>query len=134
MSKVIFGVFIMLHGLVHLLYFGQSARYFELKPGMLWPDGSWAFSKLLGNEASRTLASIALIMAAIGIAAGGIGMLVSQTWWRPLIVSATAFSSVVYLLFWNGKTQNLDGQGLVAILINAAILVAVLILRCPPST
>jgi len=134
MSRIIFGVFILLHGLVHLLYFGQSARYFELKPGMVWPDGSWAFSRLLGNEASRTLASIALIMAAIGIAAGGIGMLVSQTWWRPLIVSATAFSSVVYLLFWNGKTQNLDGQGLVAILINAAILVAVLILRWPPST
>jgi hypothetical protein len=42
------GIFLVLHGLVHLLYFGQSARYFELKPGMTWPDGAWAFSRLLG--------------------------------------------------------------------------------------
>ena len=35
--RFVFGVFIVLHGLVHLLYFGQSARYFELKPGMVWP-------------------------------------------------------------------------------------------------
>jgi hypothetical protein len=35
MSRIIFGVFIVLHGLVHLLYFGQSARYFELQPEMV---------------------------------------------------------------------------------------------------
>jgi hypothetical protein len=29
---IIFGVFIVLHGLIHLLYFGQSRRLFELQP------------------------------------------------------------------------------------------------------
>ena len=33
MLKILFGVFIILHGFVHLLYFGHSARYFELQPG-----------------------------------------------------------------------------------------------------
>jgi hypothetical protein len=108
--RFIFGVFIVLHGLVHLLYFGQSARYFELKPGMVWPDGSWAFSRLLGDEAARNLASISLILAAMG---------------------AAAFSSVVYILFWNGRMQNLDGQGGIGLLIDIAILLAVLILRWP---
>ena len=42
MFRIIFGIFIILHGLVHLLYFGQSTRYFELQPGMVWPDGAWA--------------------------------------------------------------------------------------------
>src|SRR5512141_2308180 len=73
----IFGVFIVLHGLVHLLYSGQSARYFELNPGMLWPDGSWVFSRLLGNEAARNLASISLILAAMAIIVGGTGILAS---------------------------------------------------------
>jgi hypothetical protein len=34
-------------------------------------------------------------------------------------------------LFWDGKIERLDDQGLVAILINAAILVAVLVLQWP---
>ncbi len=129
--RFVFGVFIMLHGLVHLLYFGQSARYFDLKPRMLWPDGSWAFSRLLGNEAARNLASISLILAAMGLIVGGIGILASQAWWRPVVVGAAAFSSIAYIFFWNGRMQNLDAQGVVGILIDISILLAVLILRWP---
>jgi hypothetical protein len=33
--SVIFGIFITLHGLVHLLYSGQSVRLFELQTGMV---------------------------------------------------------------------------------------------------
>jgi hypothetical protein len=129
--RVLFGIFVLLHGLVHLLYFGQSSRLFELKPGMAWPDGSWAFSRLLGDEAARTLASVSLILAALALVAGGIGVLASQAWRRPVIVGAAAFSSVVYLLLWNGKAQNLGGQGAIGILINVAILVAALMFRWP---
>ncbi len=129
--RYLFGAFIVLHGLVHLLYWGQSARHFELKPGMIWPDGSWAFSGLVGDEAARNLASVLLILAAAGLIAGGIGILVSQPWWRPVVVSVALFSSIVYILLWNGRMQNLDGQGAVGLLIDLAILLAVLILRWP---
>jgi hypothetical protein len=64
--RFIFGIFILLHGLVHLLYFGHSLRYFELKPGMVWPDGSWILSRLISDQAARNLAGILLILAAIG--------------------------------------------------------------------
>ena len=70
MISVIAGVFLVLHGLVHLLYFGQSARLFELKAGMLWPDDSWAFSGLLGTNRTRTLASIFCILATVGFVVG----------------------------------------------------------------
>jgi hypothetical protein len=129
--KFIFGVFIVLHGLVHLLYAGQSAKYFELKPGMIWPDGSWAFSRLLGNEAARNLASISLLLAAIALIIGGIGIFTTQPWWRPLVVGAAAFSSIVYIILWNGRMQDLDGQGAVGLFINGMILASVLILRWP---
>ena len=98
---------------------------------MVWPDGSWAFSRLLGDEATRNLASISLVLAAIGFVASGIGILVSQAWWRPVVVGAAALSAVVYSLFWNGRRQNLDGQGGIGLLIDIAILVAVLILQWP---
>jgi hypothetical protein len=129
--RFVFGIFIVLHGLVHLLYFGHGARYFELKPGLVWPDGSWVFSRLFGDEAARNLVSFLLILAAIGLVVGGIGILVSQSWWRPLVVGTAAFSSLVYILFWNGSMQNLDGQGGIGLLINIAILLALLLLRWP---
>ncbi len=43
--RIIAGILFLLHGLVHLLYFGQSLRFFELQPDMIWPDNSWLFSK-----------------------------------------------------------------------------------------
>jgi len=133
MFRIIFGVFIVLHGLVHLLYFGQSARYFELQPKMVWPDGSWAFSRLLGDEATRILASISYVSAAIGFVAGGIGILVSQAWWRPEVVASAVFSAVIIVLFWDGVVQKLDDKGLIGLLINLAILVALLVLRWPSA-
>ena len=129
--KYIFGIFFMMHGLVHLLYYGQSARYFELKTGMLWPDGSWVFSRFLGNEIVRNLASISLILAALGFIVGGVGILAGQTWWRVVVVGAATFSSILYILFWDGRMQNLDAQGAIGILIDIAILLAVLIFRWP---
>jgi uncharacterized membrane protein YphA (DoxX/SURF4 family) len=131
MIRILFGVFFVLHGLVHLLYFGQSARYFELQPGMLWPDGSWAFSRFLGNATTRNLAGILLILAAVGFVAGGAGIFLKQAWWRPAVVTVAAFSVVIYLLFWDGGLQYLDNKGGVGILINLAILSAVLLFQWP---
>ena len=131
MLRYLVGAFIVLHGLVHLLYFAQSRRVFELQPGMAWPDGSWAFSRLLGDEATGWLASITCILAAIGFIVGGAAILLGQAWWRPVVVGAAAFSAAVFFLFWNGKAQNLAQQGAIAILINLAILVCVLVLQWP---
>lgn len=131
MISILFAVFLILHGLVHMLYFGQSARYFELKPGMVWPDGSLAFSRLLGDAGTRNLASILLALAAIGFVIGGVGIFAKQTWWRPTIVAVSLFSSVIYLLFWDGGFQHLDNKGGVGILINLTILAALLIFRWP---
>jgi len=131
MLRIILGVFMVLHGLVHMLYFGQSRRLFELQPGMVWPEGSWAFSRLLGDGTTRWLASIACVLAAVGCVAGGTGILAGQAWWRPVVVGAAAFSAVIFALFWDGGLHKLDNQGAIAILINIAILIAVLILRWP---
>jgi hypothetical protein len=98
-TKVLAGVILVLHGLVHLLYFGQSVRRFELQPGMTWPDGSWAFAKLLGNNGTRTLASIFCILAATGLVIGGVGIIFGLPWWRTVVVATAAFSGMLYILF-----------------------------------
>lgn len=131
MLRIVAGLFLVLHGLVHLLYFAHSRRLLELQPGMAWPDGSWAFSRLLGEEAVRWLAGVANVLAALGFVAGGIGVFAGQAWWRPLVVGSAAFSAAIFVLFWDGTLQRLDNQGAIAILLNAAILVAVLVLHWP---
>lgn len=131
MPRIIISIFFILHAIVHLLYFAQSQRFFELQPGLDWPGGSWAFSKLLGDKTTRLLASICLILAAIAFLAGGVGLLLSQGWWRSLVIGAAAFSSLVFILFWNGKFNKLDAQGGVGLLIDLLILVALLVFNWP---
>jgi hypothetical protein len=127
----LFGAFIILHGLVHLLYFAQSQRIFELRPGMVWPDGSWAFSRLLGEKSTKLLASALCLLAALGFIAGGIGLFFGQAWWRNISVAAAAISILLYILFWNGKLQKMDDQGGVGILIDIAILAVIVLFQWP---
>lgn len=131
MLAFVIGVFLVLHGLVHLLYLGQSWRIFELNPGLAWPDSSWALSGLVGDEATRLLASISCGLAAVGFVAGGAGVLLRQPWWRPVVVGSAAFSAAIFILLWDGGMQRLDAKGGVGLLIGVAMLVAVLAVRWP---
>jgi len=129
--RLILSVFILLHGLVHLLYSGHSRRLFELRPGMTWPDGSWVFSELLGDEATRSLSTLLYALAAIGFVVGSIGMLAGQVWSLPVIVSSAVFSAVIVVLFWDGKLHRLDDQGAIALLINITLVVIAVVLWRP---
>ena len=129
MVSIVAGIFTILHGLVHLLYVGQSARVFELQEGLVWPDGAWAFYRMLGNENTRMFVNVLLILAALIFVAAGIGLLVKQGWWQPVMVGAAAFSTIIYLLTWDGGWQNLPDKGGVGILINLALIVVVFISR-----
>lgn len=131
MLRFVISIFIMLHGLVHLLYFGQSRRLFELRPGMDWPDGSWVFSRFFSDEITRSLASVSYILAAIGFVVGGVGILFKQAWWQPIVVGSAVFSSVITVLFWDGKFQKLDDKGGIGLFIDLAILVALLLFQWP---
>jgi uncharacterized membrane-anchored protein YitT (DUF2179 family) len=125
----IFGIFIILHGLVHLLYFGQSQKLFELRPGMVWPEGSWIFSRLYEEKSPKwvsgiifTFSAVAFILAAIIFIAGGAGLILGQPWWRTTVMSAAIFSSMIIILFWDGQWKTFSEQGGIGLLINLAIL------------
>ena len=128
MMKIVIGIIIVLHGLVHFLYMGQSLRYFELQRLMVWPDKSWALSRFLSVETTRLLASTACALAAIGFVVGGTGLLMGQVWWRSIVISVAVFSTALYILFWDGHWRKLDEKGAVGILINIALLAAAFLL------
>lgn len=131
MIRYVAGVFLILHGVVHLLYCGQSTRMFELQPGMVWPDGSWAFSRLLGDDSARVVASVSLILAALGLIGAGVAILFGHGWWRPIAIASLTLSSLLYAALWNGTIAQLANQGAVGLAINLAILIALLVFRWP---
>lgn len=129
--RYVFGLFLVLHGLVHLLYAGQSRRIFELKAGMVWPDKSWLLGRILSTGALRTVAEVSLAVACVLFVVAGAGLFFSLGWWRTFAVVAAAVSSAVYLLFWDGLMHALPDQGAVGIAINAALVVFAAASRWP---
>lgn len=126
MLRAIAGAFFILHGLVYLLYAGHSWRLFELAD-LAWPDDSWAFSRLTGAEALRTLASVACFLTTLGFVVGGLGVFAGWSVWRLAAGGAAAFSAVIFMLLWDGHLRKLADQGWIGVLISVAILVAVLV-------
>lgn len=127
--RLFIGLLILLHGLVHLLYFGQSLRYFELQPKMNWPDDSWVFSKLLNIKTLRMLTGILCIVATIGFVISGTGIIFLPKLWFEISLGAVIFSDLVFILFWDGRWHNLANQGGYSFLINAVIIIIIFILK-----
>jgi hypothetical protein len=134
MLRVLFGIFIVLHGLVHLWYVTLSQGLVEFQAEMGWIGKSWLFSPLLGDGATSALATVPYCLATLGFVVGGIGVFVQQEWWRPVVIGSAAFSAAIIFLFWDGGLQMLIEKGLIGFLINVALLVALLIFGWPAAT
>ena len=128
MTDIIIGIFIILHGLVHLLYAGHSLRLFELTKDLSWPDGSWIFSRILSTHHTQKLAGLTIILAAAGFAVGGAARLFSFDWWIPIVVVSAIYAVALTILFWDGKFQRLADQGGVGMLIDIALALLIIAL------
>jgi hypothetical protein len=100
---------------------------------MGWTGKSWLFSPLLGDATTRSLAAVLYVLATLGFVIGGIGVLVQQEWWRPLVIVSATFSTAIILLFWDGGLQMLVEKGLIGFLIDVALLVALLVFSWPSA-
>lgn len=127
MLTFILSLFFVLHGLVHLLYFGQSRRLFELHPGLTWPGRSWIFSGFPGIKTMRIIACITCILTATGFITGSYAILIDQGWWKPVIIASAALSSLMFILLWDGQKKNLSYKGGIGLLINAVIFITVIL-------
>lgn len=131
MVNGLIGSFIVLHGLVHMWYFTLSQRLVEYQPEMGWSGTSWLLSNLVGDATTRSLASALYVLATIAFVICGIGIFVRADWWQPALVGSAVFSSAVIVLFWDGGVQQLVEKGLLGLVINGAILIAVLVFKWP---
>ncbi len=98
-------IFLILHGLFHLWYVIVSLRLIEYKPWMGWSGESWLLTRSLGDGGARIIGAFLYSLAAMGFVASGVGLLMEQPWFRPVLVGSVVVSLIATLLFWDGKNS-----------------------------
>ena len=121
--KFIVGVFLILHGLVHILYGVQALKVWELTPGLKWPGDSWIFWKIASKKVIEIFASVFCFSASSLFIYSGIFHFATNDFPTKLLWLTCIISTVMFIVFWNGKIRKLDHQGFYGIVINAAIFV-----------
>ena len=126
---VLTGIFIILHGLVHMWYVVLSYQGVAYQPDMGWNGKSWLFSSILPQATVRSITGILFILATIAFVISGIGIFIKAEWLNIFILSSAIFSTLILTLFWDGKLEMIVQKGLIGVLINLAIIAVVLIRR-----
>jgi hypothetical protein len=116
MPWFLIGVFIVLHGLVHLWFVVLSWRLVSFQPEMGWTGRSWLFTNSIGDASTRWLASGLYALSAVALVAGGIGYLAHSRWAPPMLLGAAVLSAATIMLFWDGSLVRIVEKGLIGLL------------------
>ena len=85
----------------------------------------------LGDVATRAVGSLLWLTALLAFLAVGVGIQGQQAWWRTLAVAGAVVSLVALALFVDRRPTQ---PALNAALFDGAVLVALLVLKWPPSS
>lgn len=115
------GVFLALHGLVHLWYVALSRGWVEVEEQMGWNGRSWLLSSSLPEATILSLASALYVVVGAAFVAGGVGYALGRDWATPVLLGAAALSTVVLVAMWDGEFDLLVEKGVLGVLINLAV-------------
>ncbi|MCL5994775.1 MAG: ABC transporter permease [Chloroflexi bacterium] len=128
MPKIIripLSIFLVLHGFVHLMGTVVSMQLATL-PGFAYKTTVLAGQLDLGVS-GMWIFGLLWLLAGIGTAAAGVGLLARARWTRPALLAATVLSLVICVLDWEAAKMG----GIIDIAVLAAMVLA---LRQPAST
>ncbi|SER86824.1 hypothetical protein [Natrinema salaciae] len=125
MVRVFGGVFLILHGVVHVWYVVLSQGWVEVEDQMGWNGHSWLLSSLLSEGTILSLASVAYVAVTVGFVLGGLGYAFDRSWWPPVVVGSAILSTLVLLAMWDGGFDLLVEKGAAGVLINLALVLLV---------
>jgi hypothetical protein len=119
--RTVFGIFIVGHALIHLMFVGQALRWFQNRPGSTWPDGAALFSSVPVG-AVRAFAAISVGLTGIAMVVGGVGVILHADWSTQVVVGSAVLVSVAHIILWNGDWRTAHDQGAFGVIINAVII------------
>lgn len=123
------GFVLALHGLVHAWYVVLSRDWVEYEEAMGWNGESWLLTRALPQELVLDVASVLYVVVAVGFVVGGLGYALAQEWATSVLVASAVLSSVVIVLMWDGRFDQLTEKGAIGVLVNAVVLGWMLVLQ-----
>jgi hypothetical protein len=125
MSRIFSGIFIILHGLVHIWYVVLSFNLVIFQSDMGWTGNSWLFASLRSNQVLRMIAGVLFILSTILFVISGIMILANFSGADTILFIAAMISTITLVVFWDGQTNMMLQKGVIGVIINLVILVAV---------
>ena len=125
--NTLIGIFLLLHGLVHMWYVTLSQGWVEFQSNMGWTGKSWLLTNLFGNDMTRVIATILYGLSTATFLLAGSGMLAKQEWSRLWMIIASVISTITILVFWDGSLNMPVEKGALGLMINIGILIAILL-------
>jgi hypothetical protein len=125
MSRIISGIFIILHGLVHIWYVVLSLNLVTFQPDMGWTGNSWLFASPKSHQVMRMIAGVLFIISTMLFVISGISILTNFSGTNTILPIAAILSTITLLVFWDGKTDMIVQKGVIGVIINLVIIVAV---------
>lgn len=123
--QIVFAIFVILHGLVHMWYVTLSQGWVEFQVEMGWNGRSWLLTDALGEKLSLNIASVLYVLSTLLFIITGVALLAKAPWARVALIVSSIVSAIAILVFWDGKPNMLIEKGLIGFLINIGILILV---------
>jgi hypothetical protein len=100
MLRIVAGLFLIAHGLVHLLYVGPRPEDDPSYPFV--PEGRWLPRAIgLQPSAAKAIAGTLAVACAIAFVISGIALLANADLWEPAAVVGAGVSLALMLLFFH---------------------------------
>lgn len=127
----LFSLFVLAHGLVHLLYLAWAQGKMLPEDGFEFTGESWLLTSPLGGQTTRPVGMLLFAASALLFVITGIGLAFRQGWSPNWLALSAVASTLVLILMWDGKLSDLDDKGGIGVLINIALLVALYVFKYP---
>jgi hypothetical protein len=131
MLHIVLGVFLILHGAVHIWYVVMARGLISADPDTVWNGKSWLLTRRLGDETTMTLATIVHSVTTLLFVVAGIGLVAQQEWFAMWAVAGSFLSIAAIVGFWDGRPDHPIEKGLLGIIIDVGVLVAILYFQWP---
>jgi len=125
MVRIVAGLFLVVHGLVHLLYVTPPPKddpKYPFVPEERWFTRAVGLAPAAAKGVARTLAIVCVALFVIA----GIALLANASLWKPTAVGGSLVSLVLMLLFFHPRL-------VFGVAIDVAIVASVLFLHVPAS-
>ncbi|MEX1071639.1 MAG: hypothetical protein WEC37_03345 [Anaerolineales bacterium] len=128
----VFTIFVLLHGLVHMVYTAMARNWIPAPQGQEnWTGSSWLLAGQLGEQGTRNVGVVGFTLVTVLFGITAIGMMLRSPWATAWLAGSAILSSIFLLLMWDGKFQSLTEKGFIGLAINVALLILLFAFQFP---